>query len=61
MPYDLAIDYSYWTYRMYVDKYSFVFSGSADISDDIISSILPTEEEPPSGFTIVGHIGEQVF
>ena len=44
IPFDLKLDYEYWTYR------------------DIISSILPEEEqdEIPVGFTKVGHVGTSI-
>ncbi|KAK5167861.1 hypothetical protein LTR04_007151 [Oleoguttula sp. CCFEE 6159] len=43
VPYELELDYKYWTYRT---------------KNDIISAILPENElgEIPSGFSVVGHV-----
>jgi tRNA (guanine37-N1)-methyltransferase len=58
IPYNLTLDYNYWTYRTLVRK------GWEDMlswhdTDDIMTSLLPedAQDEIPVGFAIVGHVG----
>lgn len=59
IPFDLQIDYEYWTYRTYVNHVSCHCSSTDAYAVDIMKSVLPEEaqDEIPVGFAIVGHIG----
>lgn len=55
-PYDLTLDYDYWTYGMsHVHGFSCLV---LIITADIITAILPEQDmqEIPQGFTQVGHV-----
>jgi len=58
IPYDLTLEYDYWTYRTY--RNARVWLDAYNILDDIMTSILPDDAqgEIPVGFAIVGHIGK---
>lgn len=59
IPYDLTLEYDYWTYRAY--KAFRILFDAYNIPDDIMTSILPDDAqgEIPVGFAIVGHIGKK--
>lgn len=58
IPYNLHLDYDYWTYRAYSGHWLYP-AATLMCSDDIITAILPEDEqgEVPSGFVTVGHVG----
>lgn len=58
IPYDLTLNYDYWTYCM-APPVPFLNPDSDMFPDDIMTSLLPDDAqgEIPVGFAIVGHIG----
>lgn len=63
LPYDLKLEYDYWNYRPY-SKVPFMHRVYTDgLSDEIMTALMPedAQEEIPSGFAIVGHVGKQHF
>lgn len=61
-PFDLELNYEYWTYRMPSRALLQSEDPANAILDDIMTSILPKEEyeELPTGFSIVGHVGKSL-
>lgn len=59
-PYDLELDYDYWNYRMCVRPLcTFNKENSNKMLEEIMNAVLPEDEqeELPTGFSCVGHIG----
>lgn len=57
-PWDLALDYDYWTYGM-GETLPVAFDAIANVLlADIMSAIIPEQDrhEVPQGFTQVGHV-----
>lgn len=59
-PYDLELEYDYWSYRMCVRPLcTFNKDNSNKMLEEIMNAVLPEDEqeELPTGFSCVGHIG----
>lgn len=59
IPYELKLDYDYWNYRTHEPSNSIYVSYVNVWPDEVITALLPedAQEEIPSGFAIVGHVG----
>ena len=60
IPFELRLDYDYWTYRTYVGDRILSKPIRWKPAVEIMKAILPEEsqEEIPVGFSIVGHVGK---
>lgn len=64
IPYDLHLDYNYWSYRMYRPAHRLLLLSWQHwltlAPEDVITSILPEElhDGMPTSFNTAGHVGK---